>query len=580
MKIKFLLLNIGLSIGCFQSLYSQDTPVDREYEQIKSEFEKWDSVRGEWLSNSLLAIAKNNPIPNRIFPEDFTPYEMFSVIPSSNRENARKISDSRKNNPNTSQSNSAFWILLDEFLNRSSCRQTNGRTYGDPHFTSFDGNSFSLQSVGEFTLVKSQNGYVNVQARQTASGEDFSLNTAVAMNVGGDRLCFYANEKPDSDISTPIRLEGSPIRVTSSTYYLPHGGTIRSKGDEYIVTWPTGEKTVVQMRNNNRFSTMNISAFIFPCALGGYEGLLGNANGTPKDDLSIRGNNNSDLYASMSKYSTIFGDREITETANRQEKDYLDRLTRDFGNSFRITDMTSLFDYGPGQNTAYFSDFTFPRIHRTVGDLSQNQRTKAKKRCEEQGVTGEDLRGCIFDNAYLDIPPTPRPVVTDNTQGVVLPPVAKPRPTPVPVSSRPIVDSPNGNPTRPTISGKETAADKGVDQNSKPSSQTISTENTKPTSAGKVVEHKEVPVMNPEPVHSKPTIPVSIPIKVNPSIFKGETNSKPSKPSEPIKQNPVSKPAPVSPAPASKPAPVSTPVSKPTPTISTPKVGATILKKG
>ena len=515
MKIRYILLSFAFSITSLNLAFSQDTRTVKEYDEIKSELVQWDSVRGEWLSNSLLAMAQNNPIPARTFPEDFTPFEMYSVLPFERKEKLRTISDSRRNDPTLAQ-NSGLWLFVSEFFSRSTCKTTSGRTYGDPHFSSFDGNSFSLQSVGEFTLAKSQTGYVNVQARQSASGNDFSLNTAIAMNVGGDRLCFYANEKPDSDISTPIRLEGAPIRVTTSTYFLPHGGTVRSKGNDYIVTWPTGEKVTLQMSNNIRFSTMNVSTFIYPCVMGGYEGLLGNANGTPKDDLSVRGNNNSDLYASMSKYSTVFGDREITQTANNQEKDYLDRLTRDFGSSWRITDLTSLFDYGVGQNTASFTDVNFPTVHRTVGDLSAKQRTNASRKCQEMGITGEDLRGCIFDNAYLNIPPSPRPVIEDPTNGVVLTKI----PSPVKEVNKPISERENGKAVNTNSVKPTEVLEKSNEKN--PNSAPTSTPQTLPTSSEK-----------PTSVSSKQNET----IKANPSIFGGDNNSVPA--SNPSKQNPT-----------------------------------------
>ena len=498
MKIKYIILSFGFSISSLSLVYSQETRTIREYDEIKSELVQWDSVRGEWLSNSLLAMAQNNPIPARTFPEDFTPFEMYSVLPFDRKEKLRTISDSRRNDPTLAQ-NSGLWLFVSEFFSRSTCKTTSGRTYGDPHFLLL-------------LNIPSQ----NVQARQSASGNDFSLNTAIAMNVGGDRLCFYANEKPDSDISTPIRLEGAPIRVTSSTYFLPHGGTVRSKGNDYIVTWPTGEKVTLQMSNNIRFSTMNVSTFIYPCVMGGYEGLLGNANGTPKDDLSVRGNNNSDLYASMSKYSTVFGDREITQTANNQEKDYLDRLTRDFGSSWRITDLTSLFDYGVGQNTASFTDVNFPTVHRTVGDLSAKQRTNASRKCQEMGITGEDLRGCIFDNAYLNIPPSPRPVIEDPTNGVVLTKI----PSPVKEVNKPISERENGKAVNTNSVKPTEVLEKSNEKN--PNSAPTSTPQTLPTSSEK-----------PTSVSSKQNET----IKANPSIFGGDNNSVPA--SNPSKQNPT-----------------------------------------
>ena len=48
-------------------------------------------------------------------------------------------------------------------------------------------------------FAQSLNGQVQVQTRQRPEGEDFSLNTAVAMNVNGDRVCIYADDKPDNE---------------------------------------------------------------------------------------------------------------------------------------------------------------------------------------------------------------------------------------------------------------------------------------------------------------------------------------------------------------------------------------------
>ncbi len=419
--MKQLILSISIGILFSMNAISQENTFEREFESIKTDLVKWDVVRGEWLSNSILAISQNKTIPTRTFPEVFTPYEMMTMLPQDQKERIRTtISNERKVSNNKEQ-----WNFIDEFFARPTCTTSSGRSFGDPHFSSFDGNFFSLQSVGEFTLAKSKSGFVNVQARQTANGDDFALNTAVAMNVGGDRVCFYANEKPDSDISTPIRLDGKPIKASLRPYFLPHGGIITCKGNEYVVNWPTGEKVSLNIRSNGRFGTINISTLVFPCVMEGYEGLLGNANGIAKDDLSTRGKNQPDLYASMEKYRVIFGNTSISEAANRGEKDYLERLTKDFGDSWRINDMTTLFDYAPGENTTSFTDYSFPKNHKTIGDLNQNQRVKAQRVCEEQGVRGDELKGCIYDNAYLNIPPSPRPDFEDNTKGVVLRDVPK-----------------------------------------------------------------------------------------------------------------------------------------------------------
>ncbi len=58
---------------------------ENEFLSIKNQLNLWDPVRGEWLANSILAFADNKPIPDRTFPEDFTPYQMAIMIPLEQR---------------------------------------------------------------------------------------------------------------------------------------------------------------------------------------------------------------------------------------------------------------------------------------------------------------------------------------------------------------------------------------------------------------------------------------------------------------------------------------------------------------
>ena len=48
---------------------------------IKDRLERWDDIRGAWLAAAIQALAMNRNVPDRTFPEDFTPYEMLSMIP-------------------------------------------------------------------------------------------------------------------------------------------------------------------------------------------------------------------------------------------------------------------------------------------------------------------------------------------------------------------------------------------------------------------------------------------------------------------------------------------------------------------
>src|SRR5690606_36921943 len=100
--------------------------------------------------------------------------------------------------------------------------------------------------------------------------DDFSLNTAVAMNVAGDRLAIYAEDYPDADYSTPVRLNGRSLQLNGSTYFLDHGGTIQKSGQSYFVHWPNGESAEIKMRRSGSMELMDISIYILPCVVTGY----------------------------------------------------------------------------------------------------------------------------------------------------------------------------------------------------------------------------------------------------------------------------------------------------------------------
>lgn len=413
------------------SFFAQQDAFSRDFEGIKKDMMAWDAVRGEWLANSMQAVINNKAIPDRNFPEDYTPSEMFQAMPMTTQTSVREKITTNSRNTTNDEATRNQWARLNNFSSRPSCSPQTGRTYGDPHLKSFDGATFSFQTVGEFTLVKSQSGHMNVQVRQKASGESVSLNSAVAMDVAGDRLCIYASDLPDGNSATPIRLEGQALYVENQAYFLPHGGTVTKTRRNYLITWPTGEKVEVDMSGAD---FMNVTTQVFPC-IDTYDGVLGNGNGNQNDDFRVPGavlanNNNWDF--------NVFGS---TDPSTRDvEQQYLTYIARDFGNYWRINENTTLFDYGNGRNTASFTDFSFPRQHISVRDMNGDQRDRARRNCEGAGLRGADLNACIFDNGMMNIPPSPTPVLTNNPREISTP-VRTPAPNvnpgpPVPPSPR------------------------------------------------------------------------------------------------------------------------------------------------
>ncbi len=486
---------------------------------LRSELTSWDPIRGEWLASSIEAMAVGNEIPDRTFPEDFTPDEMWRIVPQGTRE---RIVASSPLEQFRNENNSSNVSAVQQTLNRN-CNPRIGRTFGDPHMVSFDGSTYSFQTVGEFVLARSNDGLFEVQTRQKPQSSDFSLNTAVAMNVAGDRLSIYAQDVPGSSQGNPVRLNGNPIQVRNATYYLPHGGTVRPESDGYLVSWPTGETARIQNRGSD-FRFMNVTLNVFPCGRE-YNGLLGNANGTQNDDFDMRGKK---APASQFAFSS-FGNQQLNRASDEMEKEYLAFLAKDFARTWRITDLTSLFEYDPGENTMTFTDESFPRVHRTLNGLTPQQQAIARKKCEDGGVTREEMGGCIYDQAFLEIPPSPRPIVNDPTINYKPSRLERPELNINPPAEP--MTKPGGRPVKGTIHPDLLKEEPKV----KPSQRV----QENPTNPNQEKESQIKPNSESEPV-SKPSAPV-------PSTTIPSTNSKP------IKTKPVgTKP---NPGPSNSPSP-------------------------
>jgi hypothetical protein len=500
---------------------------------IKEHLERWDDVRGAWLAQAIQAMAAKQAIPDRTFPEDFTPYEMLSMIPVSERQDLRQMLLENQRVASSSSSQTTDYDVFAALLEHSFCSRTFGRSYGDPHLKSYDRATYSFQTVGEFVLSKNTNGLFEVQTRQRAQDENFSLNAAVAMNIAGDRLCFYAADKPDDIQQTPLRLNGQPIQLQGRSYYLPHGGVIRLDGRNYTIAWPTGETTVIDVRSPGARGFVNVTVGIFACDRNQYEGLLGNNNGFSEDDFNSRTNmprpNNIAALSIASAYA--FDTREAAQINTFAEQEFQAYLAKNFAEDWRVTDLTTLFDYRPGTTTAFFTDRSFPRIHMNISQMNAQSREQARQRCAQMGVPADEMGGCIFDQGFLNIapnvPPTPN---VPNPTGTVLNKVERPA---------------LNNNAHTFAEGKHPAnrpqtIDKPDANSGKPQSQDKDNSISKPTEPREPASPKPAQSINPKP---------SVPSVSKPSS--SPTTPKPSSPVAPRPSAPTPKPsAPSTPKPS------------------------------
>jgi len=289
---------------------------------------------------------------------------------------------------------------------QEACQITNtanqqGKSYGDPHILTFDGHRYSFQTVGEFILVKHKNCGFEVQVRQAPVNTSLSLNSAVAMRVGKTRVGLYAQDFPDSDTTTPLRVNGKPTVVEGKSLSLSNDGKIYKNGNNYVVEWSTGEKLIARIYQQGQFNYMDISVFVSNSQSNQFIGLLGNANGNKKDDLRFR---NGKKLPSKSTYGDVNNlvsrVSPVRLPLDRAMNSYLKKLNKDFGDSWRISQEESLFDYAPNQSTNTFINRSFPAEYLTLGRLSTSELQSAQATCREQNVEPELMEGCIFDVAY------------------------------------------------------------------------------------------------------------------------------------------------------------------------------------
>ena len=172
-----------------------------------------------------------------------------------------------------------FWEELRSTIDLSGHSQ--GHSVGEPHFSTFDGYQYDLQSAGEFILCRSAKRHFEVQVRQKKYNGNTAINSAVAMNLHGQYISFYLSDGPYNDGSGPLYINGKPYHIKKNYTVFRTGGAIEKISDSYyIVIWESGEKVSISLHSaidivvnvpSNKFSLM--------------QGLMGNNNKNKTDEL-------------------------------------------------------------------------------------------------------------------------------------------------------------------------------------------------------------------------------------------------------------------------------------------------------
>ncbi|RIJ76750.1 hypothetical protein D1871_10545 [Nakamurella silvestris] len=240
-------------------------------------------------------------------------------------------------------------------------------TWGDVHISTPDGLVYDFQTTGDLILVNGGPG-VQVQARQETweSNPKVTINTAAALQVGADTLEFY--QRPELS----FYLNGVLTPLPTDDVRLPGGGKIESTeyglrtSKDLTIEWPDGENfgRVVLFRDHIDIGFLR----------GGdsrtYEGVLGDQDGDPRNDLQVRGG------------------ALITPPATWEE-------LNTFSDSWRVSGEESLFKGGAPAKAV-----SAPESRLTLDGLDPDSRAEAANTCEAAGLTDQlALDNCTFDVA-------------------------------------------------------------------------------------------------------------------------------------------------------------------------------------
>ena len=274
-----------------------------------------------------------------------------------------------------------------------------GSDTGDPHLRSLDGTRFDFQAVGEFVLLRDDDG-LEVQTRQTPvetanpiqdshSGLRVcvSLNTAVAARVGNHRISYqpgrergelvlYLDGKPADLDRRGIELNGH--RVSHFDADGRRGLRIDYAHHAVVTVTPLSWTSHgIHYLNVDISRTQADQGLMAPLVPGSWLPPLSDGRnlGPRPTDLSER----------------------------------FHQLYRVFADSWRVTDRSSLFTYQPGTSTATFTDRNWPaeklpcKVKKELAipnapELPGMPVEKARRIC--RGVTDRDLfENCVFDVA-------------------------------------------------------------------------------------------------------------------------------------------------------------------------------------
>ncbi|XP_038589592.1 sushi domain-containing protein 2-like isoform X1 [Micropterus salmoides] len=253
---------------------------------------------------------------------------------------------------------------------RSYLSPSSAVVFGDPHFITFDGVSYSFNGKGEYTLVTSEKKKLTIQGRTEP------VNGTM---IKATKLSAVAMKEESSDVievrlvighnSLEVLQNQKILSFTEQSWMDLHGVFVFAPTSTNVtVMFPTGAGVEVRLREGTMTSTVLLPEEFRDSTLG----LLGNMNGDAKDDLVL---SNGQIVLNHSNPEELFS----------------------FGASWAVKNNSALFTYDSEYllDTYYYGtrhDFSFLPVFSVPESPDDPLANQASEIC-----SGEGSQFCRYD---------------------------------------------------------------------------------------------------------------------------------------------------------------------------------------
>lgn len=258
------------------------------------------------------------------------------------------------------------------------CAKGCAKTIGEPHLHTINDVAYNFQAAGEYEMLSSADGLVEMQARQApypnASG--VAYNIGLAWEVNGHRVTMYSHE-----LVYELRLDGQPLEGQTTTDL--GGGTqvtLLTNGVEVAyadgtLSWGLGRAGVADIG-------LDLTVAPSDALRATATGLLGPVPAGAEVPALRDGTVLSAPVDAAARY---------------------DQLYQQLAPAWHVSDATSLFDYEPGQSTASFDVPDFPSRDAPTSveglqlKLGLDQFQAAAEACAALRSDQQEFLNCVFD---------------------------------------------------------------------------------------------------------------------------------------------------------------------------------------